>query len=54
MLMVAVHPWDVDGAAHAGMRTAWVDRSGGHYPSYAAEPDHTVRSLEDLAGALSP
>lgn len=54
MLMVAVHPWDIDGAARAGMRTAWVVRSGSHYPSYAAEPDHTVRSLEDLAGALSP
>ena len=28
MLMVAVHPWDLDGAARAGLRTAWVDRAG--------------------------
>jgi hypothetical protein len=34
MLPVAVHPWDIDGAARAGMRTAWIKRSGGPIPSY--------------------
>ncbi len=53
MLLVAVHPWDVDGAARAGMRTAWVDRSGSHYPAFAATPDHSVASLEELATALA-
>jgi 2-haloacid dehalogenase len=25
-MLVAVHPWDIDGAARAGMRTAWLRR----------------------------
>lgn len=29
MLLVAVHPWDIDGAARAGMSTAWINRAGG-------------------------
>ena len=32
MLMVASHPWDVDGARRAGLQTAWVNRSGGPFP----------------------
>jgi 2-haloacid dehalogenase len=53
MLLVAVHPWDVDGASRAGMSTAWLDRTGRHYPSYASEPTHHVRSLEELASVLA-
>lgn len=49
MLLVAVHPWDIDGAARAGMRTAWVSRGGTGYPSFATEPDHTVGSITALA-----
>ena len=51
-MLVAVHPWDVDGAARAGLATAWINRSGGSYPSYFTAPDLTVTSLEDLADAL--
>jgi 2-haloacid dehalogenase len=54
MLLVAAHPWDIDGAAGAGMRTAWVNRSDGAYPGFAAGPDLTVTSLADLAGAARP
>ncbi|HXV92681.1 MAG TPA: HAD-IA family hydrolase, partial [Pseudonocardia sp.] len=53
MLLVAVHPWDVDGAAHAGLRTAWLDRSGAPYPSYFTPPDLTVASLPELATRLA-
>jgi 2-haloacid dehalogenase len=53
MLLVAVHPWDVHGAARAGMRTAWVNRNGAAYPSYYARPDLTVAALTDLAPALA-
>ena len=53
MVMVAVHPWDIDGAARAGMQTAWIDRQGAAYPSYAMPPTHTVRSLGELADKLS-
>ena len=59
MLMVAVHPWDVDGAARAGLRTAWIDRSGkGAYPSYFTAPDLTATGIDrlnsELAAGASP
>jgi 2-haloacid dehalogenase len=53
MLLVAVHPWDVDGAARAGMQTAWVDRSGGRYPAYCRTPDRTAPGIADLATQLT-
>lgn len=53
MMLVAVHPWDVDGAARAGMRTAWVDRRGTTYPSYFTAPELTVESLTHLADLLA-
>ena len=52
LLLVAVHPWDVDGAARAGLATAWLDRAGTHYPSYASPPRYRVRSLPELAAQL--
>jgi 2-haloacid dehalogenase len=52
MLMVAVHPWDIHGAAHAGLGTAWINRTGGSYPDYFAAPDYTVASLGELPAAL--
>jgi len=54
MILVAVHPWDLDGAARAGMRTAWIDRTGAPYPQYCTSPDHTVSALPELAAALRP
>jgi 2-haloacid dehalogenase len=51
LTMVAVHPWDLDGAASAGMGTAWVDRTGAPWPESFRPPDVRVRSLEDLAAA---
>ncbi|HET7355933.1 MAG TPA: haloacid dehalogenase type II [Nocardioidaceae bacterium] len=53
MLLVAVHPWDLDGAARAGMQTAWVNRSEAHYPAVFTPPTHTVASLEELADRLA-
>ncbi len=53
MLLVAVHPWDIDGAARAGMQTAWVDRFGGRYPAYCRTPDRTVTGVDDLAAQLT-
>lgn len=52
MLLVAVHPWDIHGAAHAGLSTAWINRTGARYPNYFASPDYTVASLEELPAAL--
>ena len=47
--LVAVHPWDIDGAARAGLRTAYVDRSGAGYPAHLTSPGRTVRTVGELA-----
>lgn len=52
MLMVAVHPWDIDGAAQAGLRTAWVNRDSREYPRSFAAPDVVVSGVDELAAAL--
>ena len=51
-VMVAVHPWDTDGAKRAGMRAAWVDRDDERYPSYAMAPDWVIPGIDALAPAL--
>jgi 2-haloacid dehalogenase len=52
LLLVAVHPWDIHGAARAGLHTAWLNRSGSPYPDYFTRPDHTIAALTDLAARL--
>ena len=52
MLLVAVHPWDIHGAARAGLRTAWLNRAGAAYPVYFEAPEFTVTALTDLPAAL--
>jgi 2-haloacid dehalogenase len=52
MLLVSVHPWDIDGAARAGLGTVWLNRTAAHYPSTFTGPTHIVTSLEDLPGHL--
>lgn len=52
-VLVAVHPWDVDGAGRAGCTTAFLRRAGAPpYPDHARPPDHVVASVGELAGAL--
>lgn len=53
-MLVAAHPWDIDGAARAGMRTAWLDRRGSAYPPYFTAPEVTARSLTHLADVFAP
>lgn len=54
MLLVAVHPWDIDGAARAGLSTAWISRDHGEYPPYFRPPTHTIAALDELAEKLGP
>lgn len=54
MMLVAVHPWDLDGAARAGMQTAWINRDAGSYPSYCTPPDYEMTALPELAAHLHP
>jgi 2-haloacid dehalogenase len=53
LLLVAAHPWDIDGAARAGMATAWVNRTGALYPPYLTPPEHTVTALTELPALLT-
>lgn len=52
-MLVAVHPWDIDGAARAGLATVWVNRDRGPYPDYFEAPDLNVGSLTALADELA-
>lgn len=51
-MLVAVHPWDIDGAARAGLATAWITREDGVYPDYFRSPDLRAGSLTELAATL--
>jgi 2-haloacid dehalogenase len=53
MVLVASHPWDVDGARRAGLQSAWVNRSQAPYPGTFLRPTYTVTSLDDLADQWS-
>ncbi|UUL75484.1 haloacid dehalogenase type II [Pseudarthrobacter sp. Fe7] len=53
MILTAVHPWDIHGAARAGLSTAWINREGAQYPQYFQAPDQTVAKLPDLLDALA-
>lgn len=52
MLLVAVHPWDIDGAKRAGMHAAWLDRHGTPYPPHFTDPDIIGRTLDEVVTAL--
>ncbi|WP_051427643.1 HAD hydrolase-like protein [Arthrobacter sp. H20] len=53
LLLVAVHPWDIHGANAAGLKTAWINRTGAFYPSYFTAPDIEAEELVALAGKLA-
>ncbi|QIM22069.1 haloacid dehalogenase type II [Phycicoccus sp. HDW14] len=52
-MLVAVHPWDTHGAASAGLRSAYVARTGAPYPPTMRAPELTVASFTDLAARLT-
>ncbi len=52
MALVAVHPWDTDGAKRAGLPTGWVNRKDQPYPQTFLEPDATGPDLPAVADAL--
>ncbi|MGA8988076.1 haloacid dehalogenase type II [Aeromicrobium sp.] len=52
-MLVASHPWDIDGAARAGIRTAWLRRGAASYPSYFQSPEIEATDLADLAAAIT-
>ncbi len=54
MMLVAVHPWDIDGADRAGLRTVWINRTGASYPDYFRPATHQAASLVHLARLIAP
>lgn len=52
-MLVAAHPWDIDGAARAGLATAYIDRAGRPYPAHFQRADVEVASLVELARVLA-
>ncbi|MDQ0798325.1 haloacid dehalogenase type II [Streptomyces sp. B1I3] len=52
-LMVAVHPWDIDGAQRAGLEGAWLRRGASAYPQTMTPPRHVARELQELADVLA-
>jgi 2-haloacid dehalogenase len=51
--LVSANPFDVIGAEAAGMRAAWIDRSGsGLFDTLAERPRMVVRTLVELAAEL--
>jgi len=53
LALIAVHPWDVDGARRAGLRTGWISRDDGAYPPFFLGPEATGRDLPELATTLT-
>ncbi|GAA2117747.1 haloacid dehalogenase type II [Actinomadura napierensis] len=52
-VLVAVHPWDIDGARRAGLQAAWLNRGGAEYPSVMTAATHTAADLHRLADDLT-
>lgn len=51
-ILVAAHPWDIDGARRAGLRAAWLNRDEAQYPEFFEQPEATASSLPELAAAF--
>ncbi|MET9829171.1 haloacid dehalogenase type II [Streptomyces sp. NPDC006385] len=52
-LMVAVHPWDIDGAQRAGLDGAWLRRGASVYPQTALPPSYSAQDLRELPDMLT-
>jgi 2-haloacid dehalogenase len=51
--LVSANPFDILGAAHAGLRTAWLRRDPGTpFDPWGVEPEITLESLRDIARRL--
>lgn len=51
--LISANPFDDIGAEAAGMRAAWVDRSGGLFDTLGPPPDTVVATLTELAEVLA-
>ncbi len=55
ILHVGDHPeTDIDGAREAGLRTAWMNRTGADWPEHLQQPDVVVTTITELHSLLQP
>jgi 2-haloacid dehalogenase len=52
LTLIATHPWDLAGAASAGISTAWVRHGARGWPAVFPAPDFQAETLLELARAL--
>lgn len=52
IVLVSAHPWDIHGAAHAGLSTAFVARAR-PFPPAMLPPDFTADTLADVATVVA-
>lgn len=52
MCLIAAHAWDILGANHAGLLTAWVARKEKKFHSAMGAPDVTGETLTDIVATL--
>ena len=52
MCLVAAHAWDILGANHAGLLTAWVARKEKKFHTAMEAPDVTGESLADVVAKI--
>lgn len=52
MVLVSAHPWDIHGAAHAGLRTTFISPAR-PFPPAMLQPDFQAGTLTDIATALA-
>lgn len=52
MALIAAHPWDINGAAEAGLMTAYVSRRE-PYPAFFRRPDVVAATLDQAATELT-
>ena len=52
VLHVSAGPIDVQGAIHAGMQGAWLDRYGDPWERFGPEPDIHIETIDELAAEL--
>jgi 2-haloacid dehalogenase len=53
VLLVAVHPWDIDGARRAELGGAWLRRGATAYPATMTEPTTVAEDLVELTAVLT-
>lgn len=55
VLHVGDHPQvDIAGAKQAGLRAAWINRSGAEWPAGLSRPDAVIAGINELHGLLTP